>query len=61
MLAGTLAADEGAPLLVVRAEAVPAPVIAYLIGHADTLEGITIVGNESSVSSAVEQLIRSLI
>jgi len=61
LLAGTVAADLGYPLLIVRVNSVPAPIITYLIDHKSTFDYLIMVGSTSQVTQAVEDLVKSFI
>jgi putative cell wall-binding protein len=61
LLASTVGAQKGFPMLIVRANSVPAPIITYLIDNAPTINNLIIVGDTSQVSQGVEDLIKSLI
>jgi putative cell wall-binding protein len=61
LLAGTVAADEGFPLIIVRFNSVPAPIITYLVAHESTINNLIIVGDTTQVTKAVEDLIKSFI
>jgi putative cell wall-binding protein len=61
LLGGTIAADEGQPLLIVRTDEVPRPIITYLTAHEATISGLIIVGDFSLVSQAVEKMIKVFI
>jgi putative cell wall-binding protein len=61
LLAGDFASHQSAPMLVVRSNSVPSHIVAYILGHADTIDAVSVVGDETQVSSAVELLIKQLI
>jgi putative cell wall-binding protein len=61
LLASTIGAHNGSPMLIVRINSVPAPVIKYLLDQASTISQLIVVGDTSQVSQAVEDLIKSFI
>jgi putative cell wall-binding protein len=61
LLASTVGAHKGFPMLIVRTNSVPAPIITYLIDQASTINQLIIVGDTSQVSQAAEDLIKSFI
>jgi putative cell wall-binding protein len=61
LLASTVGAQEGFPMLIVRTNSVPAPIIRYIVDHSAMIDTLVIVGDTSQVSQAVEDLIKSFI
>lgn len=61
LLAGPFAAEQNAPLLLVRAAALPAPTETYLRAHAGSLVVAYVVGSTGQVSDAVAQTVGDLI
>ncbi|MDP2587378.1 MAG: cell wall-binding repeat-containing protein, partial [bacterium] len=60
LLAGTVASDEGWPLLLVTNYSLPAPIRQYIVDYAATIDGLIVVGDPAQVSSDVIDQILSI-
>jgi putative cell wall-binding protein len=61
LLAGTIGADEAAPVVLTRQAALPQENIDFLTPLAASITKVIIVGGTGAVSAAVEQQVRSLV
>ncbi|MFH0831160.1 MAG: FG-GAP-like repeat-containing protein, partial [Parcubacteria group bacterium] len=61
LLAGPVAADDNAPLLVVQTNAVPVPIYDYILARAAKINQLIVVGTYEQVSQGVENFIKALL